>query len=210
MNNSPPEEEPTIKSICTQIIVSLYSIDNELLEQGVNKLDFTKKTPIRKVMIEHENMTSKHKNLQVNTIAKESLTHQGPTHGPNFIADAADRDGSPQASLRDTQQSFASFHRSNQGEPESPSPNINGNIQLGRRGNRDFGQNSTGMSFNRQSSEVRSSRRTAHGDLGGGGFDRQDSMRITGQSWADKRAAQLAEQTNSSMLPDIGGHRRKP
>ena len=57
MNNSPPDEEPTIKSICTQIIVSLFNIDNELLEQGVNKLDFTKKTPIRKVMIEHENMT---------------------------------------------------------------------------------------------------------------------------------------------------------
>ena len=134
MNNSPPDEEPTIKTICTQIIVSLYNIDHDLLEQGVNKLDFTKKTPIRKVMIEHENLSQKHKNLQVITTAKETLTHQGPTHGPNFIANAADRDGSPQASLRDTQQSFASFHRSNQGEPESPSPNIHGNIQLGRRG----------------------------------------------------------------------------
>ena len=134
MNNSPPDEEPTIKSICTQIIVSLYNIDHDLLEQGVNKLDFTKKTPIRKVMIEHENLSQKHKNLQVITTPKETLTHQGPTHGPNFIANAADRDGSPQASLRDTQQSFASFHRSNQGEPESPSPNIHGNIQLGRRG----------------------------------------------------------------------------
>ena len=59
------EDEPAIKSICTQIIVNLFNIDTELLEQGVNKLDFTKKTPIRKVMIEHENLSQRHKNLQV-------------------------------------------------------------------------------------------------------------------------------------------------
>lgn len=52
MNMSPPEEDQAIKSICTQIVISLYNIDHELLEQGVNKLDFTKKTPIKKVMIE--------------------------------------------------------------------------------------------------------------------------------------------------------------
>ena len=74
MNSSPPDEEPAIKSICTQIIISLYNIDNQLLEQGVNKLDFTKKTPIRKVMIEHENMTAKHKDLQVVTPA-DILSH---------------------------------------------------------------------------------------------------------------------------------------
>ena len=61
------DEEPAIKSICTQILITLYNTDNELLEQGVNRLDFTKKTPIKKVMIEHENLTSKHKNLQVIT-----------------------------------------------------------------------------------------------------------------------------------------------
>ena len=70
---SPPEEEPTLKSICTQIIVSLYNLDSELLDQGVNRLDFTKKTPIRKVMIEHENLTQKHKNLQVITNNKDIL-----------------------------------------------------------------------------------------------------------------------------------------
>lgn len=63
MNASPPEEDLAIKSICTQIIITLFNIDTHLLEQGVNKLDFTKKTPIRKVMIEHENMSAKHKNL---------------------------------------------------------------------------------------------------------------------------------------------------
>ena len=88
------EEEPAIKSICTQIIVSLHNIDHELLESGVNKLDFTKKAPIRKFMIEHENLSQKNKNLQVIT-NPTILSHQGPTHGPNFIANAADRDGSP-------------------------------------------------------------------------------------------------------------------
>lgn len=51
------DEEPAIKSIATQIIVSLHNIDSELLESGVNKLDFTKKAPIRKFMIEHENLS---------------------------------------------------------------------------------------------------------------------------------------------------------
>ena len=88
------EEEPAIKSICTQIIVSLHNIDHELLESGVNKLDFTKKAPIRKFMIEHENLSQKNKNLQVITNTT-ILSHQGPTHGPNFIANAAERDGSP-------------------------------------------------------------------------------------------------------------------
>lgn len=55
MNASTPDEEQQLKSICTQIIVSLYQIDSSLLDQGVNKLDFTKKTPLRKVMIEYEN-----------------------------------------------------------------------------------------------------------------------------------------------------------
>lgn len=94
MNTNQGEEEPALKSICTQIIVSLFDIDYQLLEQGVTKLDFTKKTPIRKVMIEHENLTSKHKDLKVLT-PNEVLTHKGPTHGPNFIANAAERDGSP-------------------------------------------------------------------------------------------------------------------
>ena len=60
---NPQDEEPAIKSICTQIIMTLHHVDSQLLEQSVNKLDFTKKTPIRKVMIEQENLQSKHKNL---------------------------------------------------------------------------------------------------------------------------------------------------
>ena len=139
----PPESEPALRSICTQIILTLYNTDHELLEQGVNKLDFTKKTPIRKVMIEHENLSLKHKNLQVIT-QPEILSHQGPTHGPNFVANAGDREGSPNASLRDTQNSFASFNRSNQGEPMSPA-----SAARIRRSHRDFGQTDTGQSWNR-------------------------------------------------------------
>ena len=59
------EEEQAIKSVSTQIIVSLHNIDHELLDSGINKLDFTKKAPIRKFMIEHESMSQKNKNLQV-------------------------------------------------------------------------------------------------------------------------------------------------
>jgi len=39
------------------MIINLHQIDPKLLEAGVAKLDFTKKTPIRKVMIEYDNMT---------------------------------------------------------------------------------------------------------------------------------------------------------
>lgn len=95
MNMSQVDDEPAIKSICTQIIINLYNVDSSLLETGVNKLDFTKKTPIRKVMIEHENLTSKHKNLHVVT-DNTTMSHQGATHGPNFVADAHNREGSPQ------------------------------------------------------------------------------------------------------------------
>ena len=102
-------------------------------------------------MIEHENMAHKHKDLQVIT-SNEIMTHTGPTHGPNFVA--GERDGSPEQSMRDTQGSFASFGRSNAGEPVSPSSNARM-----RRSARDFGQTDTGQSWNRQSSEIRSSRR---------------------------------------------------
>ena len=123
MNASLPDDEPVLKSICSQIIITLYDIDIQLLEQGVNKLDFKKKTPIRKIMIEHENLISKHKNLKVIT-NNEIFSHKGPTHGPNFIANAGDSDKSPDQSLRDTQQSFASFGRSNYSESESPANSI--------------------------------------------------------------------------------------
>ena len=43
----------------------MHNIDHELLDSGINKLDFTKKAPIRKFMIEHENLSQKNKNLQV-------------------------------------------------------------------------------------------------------------------------------------------------
>ena len=99
------------------------------------------------------------------------------------MANAGDREGSPQASLRDTQNSFASFNRSNQGEPMSPA-----SAARLRRSQRDFGQTDTGQSWNRQNSEVRARRPTEFAGAAGM-MDRHDSMRITGQSWADRRAA---------------------
>jgi hypothetical protein len=37
------------------MIVSLQKIDSKLLEQAIQKMDFTRKTPLRKAMIELEN-----------------------------------------------------------------------------------------------------------------------------------------------------------
>ena len=48
-------DDATVKTICTQIIISLNQIDPCLLDNGVGKLDFKRKTPVRKVMIEYEN-----------------------------------------------------------------------------------------------------------------------------------------------------------
>ena len=63
--NHHSEKEPMLKSTCTAIVVSLCQIDAKLLDAGVTKLDFTKKTPIRKVMIEFENQQNKGGNMQV-------------------------------------------------------------------------------------------------------------------------------------------------
>ena len=61
--NTFADREPLLKTTCTQIIVSLCQIDVKLLEAGVAKLDFTKKTPIRKIMIEFENQAQKGGNM---------------------------------------------------------------------------------------------------------------------------------------------------
>ena len=85
-------EDATLKTTCTQIILSLHQIDAKLLEQGVAKLDFTKKTPIRKVMIEYENQTAKGKNMQVistfDNPGAAAAAAPVPTQGPNFVANA--------------------------------------------------------------------------------------------------------------------------
>ncbi len=48
-------EEAMIKTVTTQTIVTLYSIDAKLLEERVQALDFTKKANIKKIMIELQN-----------------------------------------------------------------------------------------------------------------------------------------------------------
>lgn len=103
--------------------------------------------------------------------------------------------------MRDTQQSFTSFNRSNLGDAQSPA--INSGM---RRSQRDFGQINTGASWNRQNSEARSKRPT---DLASTSsmMNRHDTMQNTGQSWADRRADRLATGAqDGSMLPDISGN----
>ena len=83
--NAYADKEPLLKTTCSSIIVSLYQIDAKVLEAGVAKLDFTKKTPIRKIMIEFENQAQKGGNLQVITGNEQAL-----------VADAANSDRSPE------------------------------------------------------------------------------------------------------------------
>ena len=97
--NAYADKEPLLKTTCSSIIVSLCQIDSKVLEAGVAKLDFTKKTPIRKIMIEFENQAQKGGNLQVLTGNEQAL-----------VADAGGSDRSPEQSMRDTQQSFTSLH----------------------------------------------------------------------------------------------------
>lgn len=52
-------EEPTLRSTCQGLVVSLHQIDAKLLDQGVSNLDFTKKTHIKKMLIELENSNQK-------------------------------------------------------------------------------------------------------------------------------------------------------
>jgi len=153
-------------------------------------------------MIEHENQAQKHKGLNVVT-QNEILSHQGPTHGPNFIADN-ERNNSPKESMRDTQQSFASFSRSQAGEePETPMSGA----RIRRSLRHDYGQTDTGTSWNRQNSEIRSSRRHDQVDLKAGGFNRMDSMQVTGDSWLARRARQAEGAEGPGMLPDINPRR---
>lgn len=102
--------EPVLKSTCVQLATILYQIDTKLLENAVNALDFTKKTQIKKLLIELENsnqkgLVSQNKNLVVGT-----------------------RGSSPDASFRDTQQSFTSL----QSRSSIMSPGLNMSRRLSR------------------------------------------------------------------------------
>ena len=52
-----------VKQVCTQLLHNLYSIDYKLLDSAVNKLSITRKTPIRKCIIEHETQQKQNKML---------------------------------------------------------------------------------------------------------------------------------------------------
>lgn len=63
----------------------------------------------------------------------------------------------------------------------------------------------TGMSWNRQNSEVRSSRKAYELGMGGTGMDSRASMGVTGNSWVDRQQRQ--EQQSQGLLPDINMHK---
>lgn len=55
-----------LKSACTAIVISLYQIDSKQLDTGISKLDLMRKTPLKKIIIEFENVTRKGQATQVN------------------------------------------------------------------------------------------------------------------------------------------------
>ena len=65
-----------LKSACTALIISLHQIDAKLLEQGISKLDLARKTPLKKVVIEFENVSKRGQALQVNLNAQEESQRQ--------------------------------------------------------------------------------------------------------------------------------------
>lgn len=52
-------DSQALKSACTAIIIGLHQIDSKLLEAGISKLDLTRKTPLKKVVIEFENVSKR-------------------------------------------------------------------------------------------------------------------------------------------------------
>ena len=57
------QEDQAIKNVCISLVVNLQKIDGKLLEQTISKLDFSKKTQIRKAMIELEHQSRAGKNV---------------------------------------------------------------------------------------------------------------------------------------------------
>lgn len=57
-------EEVAIKNVCVQIIKNLYAVDYKLLDASVGKLDdLSRKTPLRKAIIEHESQQKQGRGL---------------------------------------------------------------------------------------------------------------------------------------------------
>ncbi len=57
------QDDQSIKNLCVQLIMNLQKIDAKLLETAIAKLDFTRKTPLRKAMIELDNQSRAGKNV---------------------------------------------------------------------------------------------------------------------------------------------------
>jgi len=178
----------------------------------VAKLDFTKKTPLRKVMIEYENQQQKGKNVQViSTYDKAgAVTSGAPPSAPNLIANAGERAGSPEQSLRDTQQSFTSLHTATE---RGMSP---GSARRFRR-SKDFANQSSYSGWNERQggSEIRSRRESAvkmSTPLENDFRKSNTQFGDTGASWKSKREYVPSATASESFLPDISGNnpRRPP
>jgi len=80
-----------VKQLSTSIILHLYSVDYKLLDSSVSKLSLNRKTPLRKIIIEHETSQKQNKGF-VNT--------NEPAVQPLVAAE--------EQKMRDTGMSFAS------------------------------------------------------------------------------------------------------
>ena len=56
-------EDQAMKKVCIEIVNCLYAIDYKLLDVNIQKLNLTRKTPLRKVVIEFENSSKSGKNV---------------------------------------------------------------------------------------------------------------------------------------------------
>jgi hypothetical protein len=91
------QEDQAIKNLCIQLIVSLQKIDQKILEQAIQKLDFTRKTPLRKAMIELEHQSRAGKNVL--TQDHHAFAQSNSSLGNNQIPSAGATSGSQGAGM---------------------------------------------------------------------------------------------------------------
>ena len=92
------DSDLNIKSLASQILSSLQSIDSKTLDFSINKLDPIKKAPLKKIMIELEAMKKNGKSVLGDN--KNQLTNSDMTsHTPPFRMSPSERNTSSRTSL---------------------------------------------------------------------------------------------------------------
>lgn len=92
------DSDPNIKSLVSQTLSTLHSIDSKTLEVSINALDPIKKAPLKKIMIELEAQRKSGKS--VITQSKTSFTNSDmSSHTPPFRLSPSGRDSSSRTSL---------------------------------------------------------------------------------------------------------------